>query len=358
MNVYYDVNFWGDRDNQEPLKPITINKPFVWDNIGGFIPAVYVGNEGLVMDICVEISTEAVNSFLEKWQEKAENGDISEVEYEQCSRENPLNIDFSVELKCSGKSLEKNYSCGASYAPILQERRAAQKELEAEEMSDTEEKIAVEEKLAEAYGCDKTKCWHFYRVCFMWNEDDSIAGEEETIIKSGKIESLEIKFISDYKEYAADIFEIKADCKRKTIDIVSPITAELCKMTIHNMEQQQIETNMFPHHNEFEYPNNLAVLYYELEPNLSWHEFRIKDVNKGDSARGLNKNNKSAAACAIIGGSDGPTAVFLASKKADGTKICTASSSMYFEPVESIRWQPIFSRKEREDLRIEMFDLG
>ena len=57
-----------------------------------------------------------------------------------------------------------------------------------------------------------------------------------------------------------------------------------------------------------------------------------------------------AAACsvAVIGGADGPTAIFVA--KGNSEKMRVACSSLHFEKKSEIEWQMLFYKKMMEDI--------
>lgn len=51
----------------------------------------------------------------------------------------------------------------------------------------------------------------------------------------------------------------------------------------------------------------------------------------------------------MIGGADGPTAVFVG---AHTPKLHAACSSLHFEPVGEVEWRTVFSEKQMEDLDV------
>lgn len=55
------------------------------------------------------------------------------------------------------------------------------------------------------------------------------------------------------------------------------------------------------------------------------------------------------AAIGVIGGADGPTAVFVG---AHTPKLHAACSSLHFEPVEDVEWRAVFSEKLMEDKEV------
>ena len=60
---------------------------------------------------------------------------------------------------------------------------------------------------------------------------------------------------------------------------------------------------------------------------------------------------EEAAALALIGGADGPTALIMGHSK---PKLHVACSALRFEPAEKVQWQPVFSIKLMEDITVEV----
>ena len=102
-----------------------------------------------------------------------------------------------------------------------------------------------------------------------------------------------------------------------------------------------------------EYPNHMLAMSYSLKPDITGRGFLIQDCNHGDNPRqkrnGTAEDSALAAAIGIIGGADGPTAVFVGSHT---PKLHTACSSLHFEPVEKVEWRAVFSEKLMEDMDV------
>ena len=126
MKVYHSGNFWGHHKKYErALHPVVQNREFVWEDVSGFIPAVYTGADGLVMDLCVRIDRQKVEAFVEKWQEMTKNGSLTEEEQEQLMRENPYEVHFSVDLEVNGRMLPHAHGCGCCWNPVILEQQEA-----------------------------------------------------------------------------------------------------------------------------------------------------------------------------------------------------------------------------------------
>ena len=60
----------------------------------------------------------------------------------------------------------------------------------------------------------------------------------------------------------------------------------------------------------------------------------------------------SSVCVAIIGGSDGPTAIIFGGSGQG--KLNVACSALYFEPVDDVEWRMVFHEKRREDVTVEL----
>ena len=62
-----------------------------------------------------------------------------------------------------------------------------------------------------------------------------------------------------------------------------------------------------------------------------------------------------AGSIGIIGGADGPTAVFITSKlKKEEKGLHAAFSALRYQPVDRVEWEFIFREKTMEDLRVSL----
>ena len=62
--VTFDGGFWSNEGN--PGKEIRVEKRFTWGEEKWYIPAVYLCDEGIVVDYCKEAECAAIKAFIEK----------------------------------------------------------------------------------------------------------------------------------------------------------------------------------------------------------------------------------------------------------------------------------------------------
>ena len=63
MKVYFGKNFWGSGEDGTEMEEIRLNQSFLWEDISGFIPSVYVDEEGIAIDFCIRVSNEKLKIF-------------------------------------------------------------------------------------------------------------------------------------------------------------------------------------------------------------------------------------------------------------------------------------------------------
>ena len=93
---------------------------------------------------------------------------------------------------------------------------------------------------------------------------------------------------------------------------------------------------------------------YSLVPDITGQGFMIQDCSDGDKPRrkqdsGTAVHTPFAAAIGVIGGVDGPTAVFMGAR---APKLHAACSSLHFEAVEEVEWRVVFSEKLMDDIDV------
>lgn len=395
MEVYHSGNFWGHHKKEEQaLQEIKLNREFVWEDVRGFIPAIYTGTDGFVIDLCVRIDRQRIEAFIEKWLDRAESGKLTEKEHEQLMREDPYKERFSIDVAVNGETLPHAHGCGCCFNPVMierQERLAAEErarfaaehaqayEAGAELLSDegSEQKgCSLEEMLADAYGCDKGQGWYFMRSAFQWpgteisyeeNTDGNMDERRVPGVQIEKIESVSVTFHAEKTSISAEAFETASDCKGQQVELHDPFTGERVLLTIHECEDAVLPEETFRNVQGMEYPTHYRTISYTTEPELAQDALMVQDLARGDAPRmrnveeseGEDKTDGSrtevrlACTVALIGGADGPTSIFIAGRSPVKERRI-AMSALHFEPVERVSWKPTFRRTERSDMTMEL----
>ena len=324
----WKVTFDGDfhRNRGRAGKEISVKKEFVWGEEKWYIPSVYSCKDGLVVDFCKEMDADKMKAYLDKWNLPADMWKYSEEQEEMIRNENPMNAEFGPMLFLNGKELQWKHSYGTSWIPDT----CIEEEGYREECA---------KRVLEYYGLDMNSCWTIRRFAFVW------ATKNKPTIKS-----LNILMQRDPETVYGEYFV--TPLKGNELVFTHPVTKVKHTLNVQGFDFQQMKQEHF-RNDEMEYPEYFATLTYTVEPELSGHEFILRDCNHGDNPRRKNPSSDgfspvAVSAVAIIGGADGPTVICVSNRST--VKCRTACSSLYFEKPECIEWRMEFQVKTMEDI--------
>lgn len=326
--VYFKGDFYGNRGNGKAGIEMPLGKEFFWNGNYWYIPSMYSCGKGLVLDVCIRLEPEAIIAYYEKWgiaEERQETFDKEE--RRQMTQENPVNVDFRLKAEINGKEQRKWSGSGIGWMP---------EECLLPEEENTEEADDV----MEHYRLDKTKGWSFRRISLPW------ATKTKPVLRMLALElEPELIPVQGPRFVAPQVGE--------SFSFQHPITGAMHKLTVLDYQREQFPKERFAS-KEFEFPEYFTQMLYILDPDIPRGECTVKDVCNSDTPkRKMSADGPAACSIGIIGGADGPTAVFAAGK---GTteKVQVACSGLRFEPAETVEWEMIFRRKPCEDIRVEL----
>lgn len=339
--VYFENGFDSRHHGHDrPGREIPIGKSFPWGGRTWHVPAVYACGKGLVVDLCMEIAPEDLQTFLEKWRPDGQDRPLSPEDQERRDAESPMSVNYDPTVTVNGRVLKRRSGYGFGWVPDacrLLEERGSRQNWEAV-------------WLLEHYGLDPERGWLFLRDSFPW------ATKTRPALKSL---SLGLKRQPDPVPGPRFTVSKAGDC----VEFTHPVTGEA--HTLRVMEYEQQTADMFHMPGEWDYPAHYAALSYVVEPELPWQSLTVRDCAQGDGPRmkprqepdamaAIGGVDGPAAACSIgiIGGSDGPTTILLANGRSGQPQ--AAFSSLYFDPPEQIEWRMVFYQKTVEDAEVEL----
>lgn len=327
MDVYFASNFWDDRKNEKPLKMIPVNKEFQWEELYGRIPALYIGDKGVAVDVCIRIPAEKVEAFLRKWNQERRLSALTDEEYEELESDNPLHFYFNMDITINGEKMTESAGCSTVWHPLELEK----------------ENIGCEtEMLMKEYGCDRDDAWIFWRWTAHFNEEKTVVPKTVTF-----------DFRTMAVPFTAGHFETEEGFKERELEIKNPYTGEDYKLTLYGCEPETMEKDTLSKlRRGWVFPAQYQILSYSISPEPFQGRFQILDCAKSDAPKEI-KRNEEGSHCTVstIGGTSGASAVFFAGKSRDIQKR-TAMSSPHFEKADKIRWRAVFYEKVRKDLRL------
>ncbi|MBQ3136948.1 MAG: hypothetical protein IJB74_05630 [Clostridia bacterium] len=330
--VYYGCGYWSKNAEGKPGEEIVLNKTFSWGDEIWHIPAVYSCSRGLVIDFCVEIQPEKEKAFMDKWYPVlAKDENVSDELREQIEQENPIDIDFSVHLQLNGKPVVADHCSSINWIPAFCLPDGVRCEREAKE-------------IIGHYGLDETRVWSFHRCSCSW-------------ATKRKPEIRRLKLRLEREPVTIQGVRFKNPSVGDVISFVHPVYGTEHKLTVLGYEKQEFSLKGFQH-KEYEFPTHHTAMTYTLEPELSGEIFRVRDVLPNEQPKLRPKKpyeprSDYDACVGIIGGEDGPTAIFVSPDKSL-VQHC-ALSALHFEVTEDVEWKVVFREKMMEDIETELF---
>lgn len=347
MNVIFGDNFWGSREAggkyDHTGRKVPVEKAFFYGGRECRIPAVYLCPEGLVVDLCVKIPGDEVTAFFQKWTRDRRLSGLSEEELEIMEQESPFLLNFHLHGELDGCELGSNMSCSAGWHPFS---------FQGEEAISAD---SVEEEMMEEYGCDRDCGWNFIRTSLEFPEHFS-----------GAPSRLTLTWKQWPRMYQGPHFTVGLGDQGKQVEFVHPSTGRRHVLTVRELEQDILPGEMLPRTERLRmqverFPDHYLAMGYTVEPELPAEAFFLRDCAKPDEP--VRKRGKAAAVSVIagvagdgleneasdgssfvIGGADGPTAIFLAGKKEPKhPRTLGVCSSLHYEPVNEVEWRMVFS---------------
>ncbi len=325
MDVYYSENGnpWRGKHNMK-LTRFSICRTFLWENQEFFIPAVYVGKAGAVLDVCAKIPSEDMIEFLQKWNREKRLSLRSQEEFEQMDNDNPASREFKVKMRLNAIPLTLRMASSLRWYPedifLVENEESWPNDQDAE-------------KLMEAYGCDRSCCWHFGRLVYQWNGDPILFPKE-----------ISLHLQANILPVTTEHFTTNLSCNGQELKTIHPKTGQEYILTLHGCEQSQTSFAKIAQ-KDMCYPEYYQTLSYSVWPESGRNFIHILDQVQSDQPR------KDTAPVCIPGGKSGSTAVFMAGKNAIHHRQM-ACSSLHFSPVWEVQWRVVFDIKPRNDIEI------
>ena len=295
--VYFDGDFWGHRGKDRAGKEIKLDKQFDWAGYHWVIPAAYSCSKGLVVDFCMRVDSESIRDFMKKWNLDWENDSCENFTREQQMQmewENPLCFNFKPCLKLNEKILQTTHGCAVSFNPCLPD--GVINELEA--------KWAIDH-----YGLDSTYGWVICRDVFPWGTKHH-----------PEINKLFLTMEQQPGQVPGSHFKVHAP--GDSFMFSHPVSGITHTLTVQEIEQQTVPQNSFGS-DRWIYPTHYIAMSYTLTPE-PMENISVFDCDEGDRPIEVTPDDHSfrpvgSSSCfvvGVIGGADGPTAIFLTSKLA------------------------------------------
>lgn len=317
FKVYFDGNFWGHKKYERSGREVKINKEFIFGGKKWLIPSVYICTKGLVIDFCTRFEIKDFESFLKKWKDKAQSGKMSLAEYERFEAENPSCLNFTSFVLLNDKTLKLSHSSSMCYYP-----KSIGKETHTPELKE----------LMEYYDLKKDSGYVFTRACYEWKT-----------VKKPNIKSLEVNLSQLPNNVSSCEFSA---LEGEKIKLIHPKTKKEYVLTVKSLEQEVFDKQHFAD-DEYDYPQCFCTLSYTINTDMTDEDFFVRDINKSDMPKAKDEASSEYRPASSVG-------LIVGFDKNSEKELHHASSSLYFEPQENIKWQLVWSEKSDEDISIKL----
>lgn len=322
--VYFDGSFFGHSGRARPGTEIPVGRTFFWGEREIRVPAVYVCTAGVVIDFCCSADMQDMWQYFGAYERLSAQPMDEETE-ERLRAEHPLNLDFRARLLVNGEELAQSGGCALTYIP----------ETLTGETPDMESRFVIRH-----YGLDESECWGVTRVRFAWEN-------------KRKIHALSVTLSQRMTDVCVGHLETPGTAEAV---FVHPITQEKYTLTVTEQECASIDRGGM-RSGGMELPGEHVRLCYTLSPDLPSGAFCLRDCAASDEPRPVCDARESGADFGIIGGADGPVAVFVGVSHGGhvrGEGVHIALSAMHFAQPSSVRWRAVFRVKTLADVTAEL----
>lgn len=327
MDVYFGKNFWYDGKGGTPLNKIPVHDPaggglLTWGNKKLCIPAIYVGEKGAVLDLCMRVPLSDISAFMDKWTDR-DYENMSDEELEQVESESPFSGDFNILLSLDGTALKSTFGCSTVWNPLMPE-------------TDSESEALMEE-----YGCSREFGWVFRRESFAWDSAAVLAPKKlDCVLSPGKRPVTVAHFVTDPS--------VGGEQERK-VELTHPVTGDAYILTIRSCEAGRHDGDWGDMGAEMEYPSCYQALTYTIEPDTCIEDVMVQDCARGYQPRRKETGHEDSGTDSAASAASVALIPVYPKDGGEGAKVRAACSSMRFEPADRVEWRVVFHVKEAED---------
>ena len=144
---------------------------------------------------------------------------------------------------------------------------------------------------------------------------------------------------------AAQGIKFSVERAGEKLDFVHPITGARHTLEVLKYEREELPFSGVEYCGDI--PNRCIAMSYDIVPPVDDESFSVCDLAP-NGATGVT----DVGAVAVIGGCDGPTAIYISTDEQPQYR--TALSSLHSEFPDSVEWQMIFYNKMHENITVKL----
>lgn len=272
---------------------LAVNKSFLWHGENWCVPAVYLCENGIIVDSYLEVPLQSIDRFTEKWAVRM-TGAMSIEEQMRCKLDNPLELDLKADLNVNGKTAPLRKSFIQKWNPKDNNNWNTRRTLE-------------------HYDLDREKGYLMRRDCFLRKGKNPPIRTMELTLQAEPVSVPGQRFI--------------APKSGESITFVHPVSNQTHTLSVISQIREALDPNFLSNH-----PCCYTRLLFQLEPHISKDLFSVVDCDPGDQF-------------------SGNSAPLQFSGRIPSTGHC-AVSSLRYTPAEQITWRMVFRQKIRQDVTV------
>lgn len=303
MKVYYSSSFWSKGKGLWGL-PQRTSWQFEYAGAKRYIPFIYHFSKGIVFDVITILDETKLREFFEKYEDIEET--LTPLQKRCVEQEHPYQAVPISKIWINGKQVEGGYSSSGSMSiPWLQQD---------EKLPPVRSAYSTILKGVTCFACE--------RFCVPYPPADSKFQKLLRFLRLDRVNEIKLSTYPVKRFFPLDIhFEMSVDEKEKEIYFNHPVTGIKHILYFQNAESMQLPIKAGGNRSLY-----ITQLMYEMSPALpqgdtlqfgSSIQYTEKLEMQDDKYRPV-----SAASIGIIGGADGPTAIYISSKSEKKTVPC------------------------------------
>ena len=313
--VTWDGDIFDADPDAESAEPVAVNARFQWAGLDWFVPEVYPFERGVVMLLLGKVDPELVPRY-------GYEDYISPEAHERIMAENPLEIHVRPELTINDLALRPSGSVGTNWIPGQGHNLEAKWVLQ-------------------HYDLDLDSAWQIKRLRFFWPS-------------CGMMEIQKMSLTMKQHPVSVSGTRFKTPDAGNCVILTHPLTEKEYILHIDEIKQETADFSRMQNQT-MEYPVCYTQMQFRIEPDMPRNQFRIVDCSQSDQPRHRHGAQQvGSAVIGIIGGADGPTAIFVGQTKGDVPQSHRAMSALHFEHPKKIEWRIVFQEKPNDDLKVSL----
>lgn len=295
--VGFGIDFCQPCDKNHIGKELSLGKSFQWNEENWLVPAVYLCEDGIVVDSVMEIPVKKLRDYRELWQNRGEDSlTIADRHWRQL--DDPLYLETASTLYVNDKPFHSRQTFSLTWDPWL------------------ENSPQVQQVMAH-YGLDRNNGYLFRR---------------ESFLRKGKQPAIRtMQLVLSVKPVMVPGRPFTAPEAGKSFTFTHPATGTEHTFTVVSETKEALAPNFLTNH-----PCCYTKLIYSLVPAISVDAFQVVDRDLGDP---------------WDGDMDTLRELMKGGKKPQGR---AAFSSLRYEPAAQANWRMIFRQKLRKDIQVKL----